>query len=98
VKVNWSGHQDSFASVVRACGRPVVLAGGPVLPDAELLSRMEQARDAGAIGYSVGRNVFEHPHSEAMARALTGIFKSGVTAAEALKQLQAESAEGAGQQ
>src|SRR6202042_970734 len=98
VKVNWSGDQDSFASVVRACGRPVVLAGGPVLPDAELLSRMEQARDAGAIGYSVGRNVFEHPHSEAMARALTGIFKSGVTATEALKQLQAESAEGAGQQ
>jgi fructose-bisphosphate aldolase, class I len=97
VKVNWSGDQASFASIVRACGRPVVLAGGPVLPDAELLSRMEQARDAGAIGYSVGRNVFEHAHSEAMARALTSIFKSGATATEALKQLQAESGEGGGQ-
>jgi fructose-bisphosphate aldolase / 2-amino-3,7-dideoxy-D-threo-hept-6-ulosonate synthase len=96
VKVNWSGDQASFASVVRACGRPVVLAGGPVLPDAELLSRMEQARDAGAIGYSVGRNVFEHPHSEAMTRALTAIFKSGVTATEALKQLLAESGDPGG--
>jgi len=96
VKVNWSGDQSSFASIVSACGRPVVLAGGPVLPDAELLGRMEQARDAGAIGYSVGRNVFEHPHSEAMARALTSIFQAGVTAAEALKQLNEETREGAG--
>ena len=97
VKVNWSGDQASFASIVRACGRPVVLAGGPVLPDEELLNRMEYARDAGAIGYSVGRNVFEHTHSEAMARALTAIFKSGVTATEALKQLQAESGDLGGQ-
>jgi DhnA family fructose-bisphosphate aldolase class Ia len=92
VKVNWSGDQQSFASIVSACGRPVVLAGGPVLPVAELLDRMEQARDAGAIGYSVGRNVFEHPHAEGMTRALTSIFRSGVSAGEALKALQAESA------
>jgi fructose-bisphosphate aldolase, class I len=96
VKVNWSGDQQSFASIVSACGRPVVLAGGPVLPDTELLSRMEQARDAGAIGYSVGRNVFEHAHAEAMARALTSIFRSGVSAKEALKTLQDESAGKAG--
>jgi DhnA family fructose-bisphosphate aldolase class Ia len=92
VKVNWSGDQESFATIVSACGRPVVLAGGPVLPDAELLGRMEQARDAGAIGYSVGRNVFEHPHAEAMTRALTSVFTSGVSAKEALKTLQGQSA------
>jgi DhnA family fructose-bisphosphate aldolase class Ia len=90
VKVNWSGDQASFATIVSACGRPVVLAGGPVLADAELLSRMEQARDAGAIGYSVGRNVFEHPHPEAMTRALTSIFASGASAAAACRQLQDE--------
>lgn len=90
VKVNWSGDQQSFAGIVQACGRPVVLAGGPVLADEELLSRMEQARDAGAIGYSVGRNVFEHENSEAMTRALTAIFRSGATAKQALKQLRDE--------
>jgi DhnA family fructose-bisphosphate aldolase class Ia len=90
VKVNWSGDQHSFASIVRACGRPVVLAGGPVLADEELLSRMEQARDAGAIGYSVGRNVFEHESSESMTRALTSIFKSGASAKQALKELREE--------
>ena len=92
VKVNWSGDQKSFASIVTACGRPVVLAGGPVLADSELLSRMEQARDAGAIGYSVGRNVFEHPHSEAMTRALTSIFTSGFSAAQALKLVHEDAA------
>jgi DhnA family fructose-bisphosphate aldolase class Ia len=52
---------------------------------------MEQARDVGAIGYSVGRNVFEHANPEAMTRALTSIFRSGASAAAALKQLQDES-------
>jgi fructose-bisphosphate aldolase, class I len=87
VKVNWSGDRQSFSQIVRACGRPVVLAGGPVLEDAELLSRMEQARDAGAIGYSVGRNVFEHARSQAMTKALTSIFTSGASATQALKEL-----------
>jgi class I fructose-bisphosphate aldolase len=90
VKVNWSGDQQSFASIVQACGRPVVLAGGPVVRDEELLGRMEQARDAGAIGYSVGRNVFEHENSEAMTRALTSIFKSGASAKQALRELRDE--------
>jgi DhnA family fructose-bisphosphate aldolase class Ia len=90
VKVNWSGDQESFASIVSACGRPVVLAGGPVLADAELLGRMEQARDAGAIGYSVGRNVFEHQNSQAMTRALTSIFTVGASASQALHELQEE--------
>ena len=90
VKVNWSGDQESFASIVSACGRPVVLAGGPVLGDAELLQRMQQARDAGAIGFSVGRNVFEHRNPEAMTRALSSIFRSGLSAVDALKQLAAD--------
>ena len=93
VKVNWSGDQESFASIVSACGRPVVLAGGPVLGDKELLERMELARDAGAIGYSVGRNVFEHRNPEAMTRALSGIFRSGFSAAEAVEQLKIDTKE-----
>jgi fructose-bisphosphate aldolase/2-amino-3,7-dideoxy-D-threo-hept-6-ulosonate synthase len=48
---------------------------------------MEQARDAGAIGFSVGRNVFEHRNPEAMTRALSSIFRSALSAADALKQL-----------
>src|SRR5258707_1668707 len=31
VKVNWSGEAASFAAIIRACERPVVLAGGTLL-------------------------------------------------------------------
>ena len=61
VKTNWPGDPDSFAQVVEATnGIPVVLAGGSRLEDEELLTRMEQAIAAGAIGCSVGRNIFMH--------------------------------------
>lgn len=87
VKVNWSGSQESFASIVAACGRPVVLAGGPVIDDAELLERMEAARDVGAVGCSVGRNVFEHRDPAAMTRAISAIFRKGSSAKEAFEEL-----------
>ena len=61
VKTNWPGDQDSFGRCVEAAnGIPVVLAGGSRLEDAELLTRMEEAMAAGAIGCSVGRNIFMH--------------------------------------
>ena len=87
VKVNWSGDEESFASIIEACDRPVIVAGGPLLPDDVFLDRMASARSAGAIGCSVGRNVFEHPNSLAMTRALSRIFKQSWTAHDALSEL-----------
>jgi DhnA family fructose-bisphosphate aldolase class Ia len=87
VKVNWSGDQASFADIVRACGRPVVLAGGAMISDAELLSRMAQARDVGAIGFSVGRNIFQHKNPEAITRALSRIFREKWSASAAAEEL-----------
>lgn len=74
IKVNWSGSNESFARIAAAADRPVVLAGGPVISDEELLCRMQEARRAGAIGFSVGRNIFEHRDPERMTRMLTEIF------------------------
>lgn len=87
IKVNWSGDKTSFARIVAACSRPIVLAGGPVISDEQLLTRMQDARDAGAIGYSVGRNIFEHPKPVEMTRALTAIFASASSAQRAFKEL-----------
>lgn len=87
VKVNWSGDQESFASIIEACDRPVIVAGGPLLPDDVFLDRMASARSAGAIGCSVGRNVFQHPDPTAMTRALSRIFKQSWTAHDALSEL-----------
>lgn len=89
VKVNWSGDQRSFADVVRACAKPVVLAGGSLISDEELLTRMEQVREVGAIGCSVGRNIFQHAHPEAITHAISRVFRDRWPAKQALEELEA---------
>ena len=91
VKTNWPGDQDSFARCVEAAnGIPVVLAGGSRLEDEELLERMEQAVAAGAIGCSVGRNIFMHSNPEAITRALSRVIRQRWSAAKALEALKEE--------
>jgi fructose-bisphosphate aldolase/2-amino-3,7-dideoxy-D-threo-hept-6-ulosonate synthase len=91
VKTNWPGDAESFARCVEAAnGVPVVLAGGSRLEDAELLSRMEQAVQAGAIGCSVGRNIFMHRSPEAITRALSRVIRERWSADKALSALNEE--------
>ena len=91
IKTNWSGDKQSFSEIVEAAtGIPVVVAGGPLTSDEELLTRMELAKQAGAIGCSVGRNIFEHENPQAITRAIVQIFKGEKGAAEALLELRAK--------
>ena len=91
VKTNWPGDQDSFGRLVEAANTiPVVLAGGTRLDDAELLRRMESARAVGAIGCSVGRNIFMHRSPEAITRALSRVIRDRWSAEKALAALQEE--------
>jgi fructose-bisphosphate aldolase / 2-amino-3,7-dideoxy-D-threo-hept-6-ulosonate synthase len=84
VKTNWPGDQASFARLVEAAnGIPVVLAGGSRLEDRELLGRMEQAVAVGAIGCSVGRNIFMHRSPESITRALSRVIRERWSAEKA---------------
>ncbi len=87
VKVNWSGDARSFGEIVRACDAPVVIAGGTVVSDEELLQRFEEGREVGAIGCSVGRNIFQHKKPEAITRAISRIFHDHWSSKEALDEL-----------
>jgi DhnA family fructose-bisphosphate aldolase class Ia len=82
--------------VAAANGVPVVLAGGSRLKDHELLGRMEAAMAAGAIGCSVGRNIFMHASPEAITRALSRVIRERWTADKAGQALEDELAQGAG--
>lgn len=88
VKVNWSGDAKSFGDVIRACDRPVVLAGGSLISDSDLLTRMEQVRQVGAVGCSVGRNVFQHRNPQAITHAISRIFRDKWTARQAIGELE----------
>jgi fructose-bisphosphate aldolase / 2-amino-3,7-dideoxy-D-threo-hept-6-ulosonate synthase len=89
VKTNWPGDGDSFRKLVEAAGDvPVVLAGGSRIEDRELLDRMEAAVGAGAIGCSVGRNIFMHRDPEAITRALSRVIRERWPAAKAFEELE----------
>jgi len=87
VKVNWSGDAQSFGEIVRACDSPVVIAGGTVISDDELLHRFEEGREVGAIGCSVGRNIFQHENPQAITQAISRVFHDKWGAKEAIAEL-----------
>jgi fructose-bisphosphate aldolase/2-amino-3,7-dideoxy-D-threo-hept-6-ulosonate synthase len=89
VKTNWPGTRDEMAHLVEATsGIPVVLAGGSRIGDAELLERMEAAVSVGAIGCSVGRNIFMHRDPRALTRALSRVIRDRWSAADAMGELE----------
>ena len=91
VKTNWPGAPEEFGKLVEATnGIPVVLAGGSRLEDRELLWRMQVAVEAGAIGCSVGRNIFMHTSPEAITRALARVIRERWSAEKAHEALRDE--------
>jgi fructose-bisphosphate aldolase / 2-amino-3,7-dideoxy-D-threo-hept-6-ulosonate synthase len=91
VKTNWPGSPETFGKLVDAAnGIPMVLAGGSRLEDKELLWRMEMAVAVGAVGCSVGRNIFMHRSPEAITRALSRVIRERWTAEKAFEALQEE--------
>jgi fructose-bisphosphate aldolase / 2-amino-3,7-dideoxy-D-threo-hept-6-ulosonate synthase len=91
VKTNWPGDEESFGKLVETtAGIPVVLAGGSKIEDRELLDRMEAAVASGAIGCSVGRNIFMHGSPEAITRALARVIRERWSAQKAFDGLQEE--------
>ncbi len=69
IKTYFTG--DGFDRVVQACRVPVVIAGGPRTADPIGMAR--EAIASGAAGIAFGRNVFQAPDPEAVARELRGV-------------------------
>ncbi|MGB1697108.1 MAG: 2-amino-3,7-dideoxy-D-threo-hept-6-ulosonate synthase [Thermoplasmatota archaeon] len=74
-KVPYTGDPDSFRNVTRGAGIPVIVAGGPQAPDfASFLNNLKGAKEGGASGVSIGRNVFQHEDSRAAMDQIAAIF------------------------
>jgi len=88
VKTYYTGSMETFREVVRACTVPVVAAGGPRKETAkEALEMVREVVDAGALGVTIGRNVWGHPDPAGMTRAIRKIVLENETVEEALGEL-----------
>ncbi len=88
IKTVYTGDINSFRKVVRGCPVPIVIAGGPKMAtERDVLQMTVEAVKAGAIGVSIGRNVFQHRNPIAMTRALAKIVHEGATVERAMREL-----------
>jgi len=88
VKTNYTGDPDTFREVVKGCPVPVVIAGGPKMDtDLDVLKMISDSFEAGGMGVSIGRNIFQHPDPVSMVRAVRMITVDGSSVDEALKRI-----------
>jgi len=74
--------------IVRGCPAPVVAAGGPKMDsDRKVLELAAAVVEAGGIGVTFGRNIFQYRDPEKITRALRAVIIEGKSVDEALKLL-----------
>jgi putative autoinducer-2 (AI-2) aldolase len=77
VKTYWC---EEFEKVTESCPVPVVIAGGPKCEtEREVFDFVHDGMTRGAIGVNLGRNVWQHEHPVAMAKALHAIIHKEAT-------------------
>jgi putative autoinducer-2 (AI-2) aldolase len=67
---------DNFEKVVNSCPIPVIIAGGPKLPERDALALTYNAIKAGAAGVDMGRNIWQSQYPIPMIRAVRAIVHS----------------------
>jgi fructose-bisphosphate aldolase/2-amino-3,7-dideoxy-D-threo-hept-6-ulosonate synthase len=88
VKSVYTGDSSSFKRVIKSCPVPVVIAGGPKAnTDKEIVHMCYGAMEAGAIGVTFGRNIFQHKNPPAIVHALRRVILDGESPSEALTSL-----------
>ncbi len=81
--------EENFEKVVEGCPVPVVIAGGPkVDSELEVLNWIYDSLQKGAIGVNLGRNIWQHDHPVAMAKAIRAVIHEGAKPKEALQVFQ----------
>lgn len=93
VKTVYTGDPESFREVVRKCPVPLVLAGGAkVDSDGEILKLAYDVMQAGAMGVTFGRNVFQHRDPTSIVKALRRVVIEGGSVKEAMGVMKAANA------
>ena len=88
VKMQYSGDPESFRQIMDTLYRPVVILGGPARNNPQgVLQDIRDAMDAGAIGITIGRNIWEHERPAHMVAALAAIVHQDAPVQVAMREL-----------
>ncbi|MFQ5941152.1 MAG: 2-amino-3,7-dideoxy-D-threo-hept-6-ulosonate synthase [Nitrososphaerales archaeon] len=88
VKTVYTGDPDTFKRVIRGCPVPIVIAGGPkAKTDEEVLEMTHGAMEAGSIGVTFGRNIFQHKNPSGMCKALAKVIFEKASVKEAMLEI-----------
>ena len=78
IKTNFTGSADSFKRVIRSAGGvPVVIAGGVVVSEDEIVNNARNAISAGASGVCFGRNFFARSDIKSFSKKINGVLHNG---------------------
>ncbi len=77
---------EDFDKITESCPVPVVIAGGPKTDDdLEVLDFVHDGMSKGAVGVNLGRNIWQHEHPVAMAKALRAVIHDDAKPTEAIE-------------
>jgi len=79
---------DDFQKVVNSCPVPIIVAGGPKIPERDALELTYNSIKAGAAGVDMGRNIWQSQFPVAMIRAVRAIVHSNYTLDQAYNLFQ----------
>jgi DhnA family fructose-bisphosphate aldolase class Ia len=86
IKTQYTGSCSSFNKVVEAAmGRPVIIAGGPLVEVEEAYEMARAVIDAGGAGISYGRNVYNQKNIKAFISGIKAIIYDDANVENALK-------------
>ncbi len=89
VKMQFTGDPETFQEIMSTLYRPVVILGGPGRNNERaVLQDIRHAMDAGAIGTTIGRNIWEHAQPARMVAALAAIVHEDASVDVAMRQLE----------
>lgn len=75
VKTFYTGDKESFKTVIQNSLVPVLILGGPKIDsDIEILQMVRDALDVGAVGITMGRNIWGNSNVTGMTAALAAII------------------------
>jgi fructose-bisphosphate aldolase / 2-amino-3,7-dideoxy-D-threo-hept-6-ulosonate synthase len=84
VKTSYSATKEGFGRAVSTTFIPVVILGGEMADDVDLLQMTKDSVDSGGAGVAYGRNVWGRKNPKTMVQALRAIVHDGKTVRDAL--------------